>query len=107
MREMSVVEQRYLAVLAVLADGMTVTDAAAKQGVSRQTMHAWVTERIRIQLLGMVPRTPTVDEPGTEEQPAIARMLNSAKSFLTAQHAAHTVSDQADFHVHKASVHPQ
>jgi transposase InsO family protein len=39
---MSVVEQRYLAVLAVLADGMTVAGAAAKQGVSRQTMHAWL-----------------------------------------------------------------
>ena len=36
------VEQRYLAVLSVVADGMTVTDAAAKQGVSRQTMHAWL-----------------------------------------------------------------
>lgn len=42
MREMSVAEQRYLAVLAVVADGMTVKDAAAKQGVSRQTMHAWL-----------------------------------------------------------------
>jgi transposase InsO family protein len=42
MREMSVAEQRYLAVLAVIADGMTVKDAAAKQGVSRQTMHAWL-----------------------------------------------------------------
>ena len=42
MREISVSEQRYLAVLAVVADGMTVKDAAAKQGVSRQTMHAWL-----------------------------------------------------------------
>ena len=41
---MSVSEQRYLAVLAVIADGMTVKDAAAKQGVSRQTMHAWLTK---------------------------------------------------------------
>jgi transposase InsO family protein len=39
---MSVAEQRYLAVLAVIADGLTVKDAAAKQGVSRQTMHAWL-----------------------------------------------------------------
>jgi hypothetical protein len=33
MRELSVSERRYLAVLAVIADGMTVKDAAAKQGV--------------------------------------------------------------------------
>ena len=42
MREMSVSEQRYSAVLAVIVDGLTVKDAAAKQGVSRQTRHAWL-----------------------------------------------------------------
>ena len=35
-------EQRYRAVLSVISDGMTVKDAAARQGVSRQTMHAWL-----------------------------------------------------------------
>jgi transposase InsO family protein len=39
---MSVAEQRYRAVLSVISDGMTVKDAAARQGVSRQTMHAWL-----------------------------------------------------------------
>ena len=38
MRELSVAEQRYQAVLAVIADGLTVTQAAEKVGVSRQTM---------------------------------------------------------------------
>src|SRR5436190_208791 len=42
MREMSVSEQRYLAVLAVIAEGSTVTEVAARFGVSRQTMHAWL-----------------------------------------------------------------
>ena len=42
LRELSVVEQRYQAVLAVLEDGLSVTDAAAKVGVSRQTLHAWL-----------------------------------------------------------------
>jgi transposase-like protein len=42
MRELSVVEQRYLAVLAVLSDGETVTDVAARFGVRRQTVHAWL-----------------------------------------------------------------
>ena len=35
-------EQRYQAVLAVIAEGHTVTEVAARFGVSRQTMHAWL-----------------------------------------------------------------
>ena len=35
-------EQRYQAVLAVIAQGETVKDVAARWGVSRQTMHAWL-----------------------------------------------------------------
>lgn len=42
MRELSVAEQRYLAVLAVISDGETVTDVAARFGVSRKTVHAWL-----------------------------------------------------------------
>jgi transposase InsO family protein len=39
---MSVSEQRYQAVLAVIAEGCTVTEVAARWGVSRQTLHAWL-----------------------------------------------------------------
>jgi len=42
MREMSVAEQRYKAVQAVLAEGQTVTQVASDWGVSRQTMHGWL-----------------------------------------------------------------
>ena len=42
MREMSVAEQRYQAVLAVISDGPSVTEVAAQFGVSRQTMHTWL-----------------------------------------------------------------
>jgi transposase-like protein len=42
MREMSVAEQRYKAVLAVIADGRTVTEVARDFGVSRQTMLDWL-----------------------------------------------------------------
>ena len=42
MREMSVSEQRYLAVLAVIRDGDTVTEVAARFGVSRKTLHVWL-----------------------------------------------------------------
>ena len=58
MREMSVAEQRYLAVLAVIADGLTVKDAAAKQGVSRQTMHAWLAALARLPRLRGWPGNP-------------------------------------------------
>jgi transposase InsO family protein len=38
---LSVIEQRYRAVMAVL-DGVAVTEVAAEVGVSRQSVHAWV-----------------------------------------------------------------
>jgi len=41
-RELSVVEQRYQAVLAVIEDGLSITEVAAKVGVSRQTVHTWL-----------------------------------------------------------------
>jgi transposase len=39
---MSVAEQRYRAVLAVISDGRTVTEVAAAVGVSRQSVHSWL-----------------------------------------------------------------
>lgn len=35
-------EQRYQAVLSVIADGLSVAQAAEKANVSRQTMHGWL-----------------------------------------------------------------
>jgi transposase-like protein len=40
MRELSVAEQRYQAVLAVISDGLSVSQVAQKVGVSRQTLHS-------------------------------------------------------------------
>lgn len=42
MRELSVAEQRYQAVLAVISDGLSISQVAGKVGVSRQTLHAWL-----------------------------------------------------------------
>ena len=42
MRELSVAEQRYQAVLAVISDGETVTEVAARFGVARKTVHDWL-----------------------------------------------------------------
>jgi transposase InsO family protein len=53
MREISVAEQRYQAVLAVIAQGETVKDVAARWGVSRQTMHAWLAKYEAAGLVGL------------------------------------------------------
>jgi transposase len=42
MRELSVAEQRYQAVLAVISDGLSISQVAEKVGVSRQTLHTWL-----------------------------------------------------------------
>ena len=41
-RELSVQEQKYQAVLAVLSDGRSVSEVAEQWGVSRQSVHAWL-----------------------------------------------------------------
>jgi transposase InsO family protein len=40
--ELSMVEQRYLAVREVLDTGATITDVAARHGVDRRTLHRWL-----------------------------------------------------------------
>ena len=35
-------EQRYQAVMAVISDGLSVSQVAEKVGVSRQTLHSWL-----------------------------------------------------------------
>src|ERR1700686_2840333 len=42
MREMSVTEQRYKAVLAAIGDGRAVSEVATDWGVFRRTMHQWL-----------------------------------------------------------------
>src|SRR5687767_11692814 len=40
--ELSVMEQRYQAVLAVVQDGWKVVEVAHRLGVSRQSIHSWI-----------------------------------------------------------------
>src|SRR2546430_16839713 len=42
MREMSVTEQRYQAVLDVIAEGRAVMEVGSQWGVSRRTVHRWL-----------------------------------------------------------------
>lgn len=54
--DMSVVEQRYRAVLAVLAGG-SVTEVASEVGVARQTLSGWVSRYRESGLGGLVDRS--------------------------------------------------
>ena len=42
MRELSVTEQRYQAVLAVISEGRAVMEVASQRGVNRRTVHRWL-----------------------------------------------------------------
>lgn len=55
--ELSVMEQRYQAVLAVVQDGWKVTEVADRLGVSRQTVHAWLARYEAGGLAGLADRS--------------------------------------------------
>jgi transposase InsO family protein len=57
MRELSVAEQRYQAVMAVIGDGLSVSQVAEKVGVSRQTLHFWLARYEAAGLDGLVDRS--------------------------------------------------
>ena len=50
-------EQRYQAVLAVIADGRSVVEVAGQWGVSRQTLHAWLARYEAEGLAGLADRS--------------------------------------------------
>ena len=57
MRELSVAEQRYQAVLAVISDGLSISQVAQKVGVSRQTLHSWLARYEADGLEGLADRS--------------------------------------------------
>ncbi len=56
-KELSVQEQKYQAVIAVLADGRSVREVARQGGVSRQSVHAWLRRYEESGLAGLAPRS--------------------------------------------------
>ena len=60
--ELSVMEQRYQAVLAVVQEGWKVTEVARRFGVSRQTVHTWIA---RYQAGGLSCLSDRSHRPGT------------------------------------------
>jgi transposase InsO family protein len=55
--ELSVVEQRYQAVLAVIRDGVPIVEVASRFGVSRQAVHRWLRRYEDEGLPGLVDRS--------------------------------------------------
>jgi transposase InsO family protein len=85
MRELSVAEQRYQAVLAVISGGETVTDVAARFGVRRQTVHDWLAkyEAGGLENLGDRSHRPRScpHQMSADVEVAIARMRHSHPSW--------------------------
>jgi transposase len=57
LKELTKVEQRYDAVLAVIRDGMSVTEAASVFGVTRQSMYRWMARYEAQGLEGLADRS--------------------------------------------------
>ena len=76
-------EQRYQAVLAVIADGRSVTEVAAQWRVSRQTLHAWLARYEAEGLEGLADRSHRpVACPHQMPAPLEARVLEMAAAAL-------------------------
>jgi hypothetical protein len=52
--ELTVVEQRFNAVMEVLRDGLTVVEVAERYGVSRQAVHGWLWTATRTTTMAVV-----------------------------------------------------
>src|ERR1700724_21155 len=75
MREMSVTEQRYKAVLAVIGDGRTVSEVATDWGVSRRTMHRWLARYEGDGLEGLNNRSHRPAQSPHQMPPAVEAMV--------------------------------
>ena len=75
MREMSVTEQRYKAVLAVIGDGRTVSEVSGDWGVSRRTMHRWLARYEGDGLEGLKDRSHRPAQSPNQMPPAVEAMV--------------------------------
>ncbi len=71
---MSIVEQRYQAVLAVLA-GDPVVEVAEKVGVSRQSLHAWLRRYAEEGLAGLQDRSRRPDGCAHQAAPEVEAVV--------------------------------
>jgi transposase InsO family protein len=69
--ELSVVEQRYDAVMEVLRDGLSKTEVADRYGVSRQSVHAWIARYEEGGMAGLADRSHRPTSCPHQTEPAI------------------------------------
>jgi transposase InsO family protein len=75
--ELSMVEQRYLAVREVLDTGAPITQVAAQYGVDRRTLHRWIIRYVNGGLEALADRSSKPDTSPTQMAPDIeARMVS-------------------------------
>ena len=102
-------EQRYHAVLAVISDGLSISQVAGKVGVSRQTVNAWLAryeaegleglkdrshrpERVSAAFLQpqiLVPTTPDIPEVRQNNSRLFGRFSRSSQSNVHTRAQAH------------------
>jgi transposase len=73
--ELSMVEQRYLAVREVLDTGATITQVAAQYGVDRRTLHRWLTRYANGGLEALADRSSRPDTSPSQMDPHIEARL--------------------------------
>ena len=69
--ELSMVEQRYLAVREALDSGATIVQVAAQYGVDRRTLHRWLTRYANGGLEALADRSSRPDTSPTQMDPRI------------------------------------
>ena len=77
--ELSVVEQRYQAVLAVIRDGVPVVEVASRFGVSRQAVHRWLRWYEDQGLAGLADRSHRPPRCSHQMDPAIEVWICEAR----------------------------
>ena len=77
------VEQRYQAVLAVIEDGLSITEVAVKVGVSRQTMHTRPTRYAGGGLEALADRSHRPASCPHQMDPGVQVRVHSRSSFAT------------------------
>ena len=75
--ELSMLEQRYLAVREVLDTGSSVTDVATRHGVDRRTLHRWL---LRYANEGMAALADKSSKPDPARQGVVAMVSHSYRS---------------------------
>ena len=73
--ELSMVEQRYLAVREALDSGATIVQVAAQYGVDRRTLHRWLTRYANGGLEALADRSSRPDTSPTQMDPRIEARL--------------------------------